>query len=164
MRLILAAAAAIALTACGSEQSGTFEGEDGETGTYSVDEDDGVTRAEIKTSDGTAKMESGAGVTAKLPAGFSIFPGAKVVTTTNISSGDGSGTLVSLTSTEAPEKLVSHYKKQAEAAGIDIQMEMKTEDGTMIAGEGKNGTGFSFTASKTDEGTSATLMVGSDFN
>ena len=84
MRLTLAILTPFALTlaACSSETSGTFEGEDGETGEYTIDSSTGEATATITTEEGTATLRSGASVPVELPAGFTTYPGAEVVSNT----------------------------------------------------------------------------------
>lgn len=161
MRYPILIAAACALAACGSEKSGTFETEDGETGEYSVDADDGGATATITTDDGTASFQSGPGVKAKLPDGFTIFPGAKTLSSTNITNDDGVGTMVTLQAEADPDQFASFYRNQAERAGIEIEMEMTINDGKMLAGKGENGKSFSLMATPDEEGgtTTAQLMV-----
>ena len=160
MRLALSLALGLALAACGSEQSGTFEDGEGGEGSYRVDTDNGVTTSEITTEDGTARMESGAGVKAKLPDGFSIMPGANVVSSSNITTEQGSGSMTMMEIAKPADEVVAFYRKQAEAAGIEIQLEMNSDGTRMIGGEGKDNVAFSLTASETDGKTSAQLMVG----
>jgi hypothetical protein len=153
------------LAACGSETSGTFEGEDGETGEYTIDNSTGETTATIETEDGTATLRSGADVPVDLPGGFTVYPGAKVVSNTVVNQGEGLGTLVTMTTVDGPEKVAEFYKAQAEKAGIAIQMEMSTETGTMTGGESPDGLTFSIIASPQEddagERTIAQLAVGS---
>ena len=155
---------ALALAACGSETSGTFEGEDGETGEYTIDNSTGETTATIKTDDGTATMRSGSNVPVDLPDGFSLYPGASVVSNTVVKQGaGGSGTLVMMTSGDSPEKIAGFYRQQAEKAGIEIQMEMTTNGAQIIGGESGDGLTFSIMASPDGEGgTSAQLTVGKE--
>lgn len=162
MRAALCLVSAIALASCGSDTSGEFETEDGETGTYSIDEGDGETVATIKTDEGTAEMRSGENVPLDLPPGFSLFPGAKVVSNTTISHGDGKGSLVIFESDAEPKAIADYYRKQAETVGVEIGIEMSVNDGMMMAGEGKNGEAFTLNISSEDEGSTAQLMVGKD--
>ncbi len=160
--LVLATPLALILAACGSETSGTFEGEDGEVGEYTIDESTGETTATITTEEGTMTMRSGSDVPVDLPGGFTVYPGAEVVSNTVVNQGQGSGNLVTMTSPDSPQEVAAYYKSQAEAAGITIQMEMATNGMQMIGGESQDGLTFSVMASPADEGTSAQLTVGTD--
>ncbi|WP_324263002.1 hypothetical protein U4960_07950 [Altererythrobacter sp. H2] len=151
----------LALAACGSEQSGTFEDGEGGEGTYRVDEESGVTTSEIKTEEGTARMESGAGVKANLPDGFALMPGANVISASNITTEQGSGSMTMMEIGKPADEVVAFYRKQAEAAGVKIQLEMNSDGTRMIGGEGRDGVTFSLTATEADGKTSAQLMVGS---
>lgn len=159
-RMAIGAVAAMVLAGCGSEPSGTFETADGETGTYEVDPSgDGVT-ASLETADGTATMRSGADVPIDLPQGFTIFPGAEVVTNTVFDQAGSKGALVTMRSDAAPAELVAFYRRQADAAGVEIELNMDTDTMQMIGGKSADGSPFSFTATKEPAGTTGQLMVG----
>jgi hypothetical protein len=156
----LALGVPLALAACGSQSSGTIEGEDGETGEYTIDNSTGEANFTVKTEDGTVTMRSGSDVPVDLPGGFTVYPGADVVSNTMVNQGQGTGNLVTITSPDSPQDVVAYYKSQAEAAGITIQMEMATNGMQMIGGESEDGLTFSVMASPAEEGTSAQLTVG----
>jgi len=160
MTLALITPIALALAACGSETSGTIEGEDGETGEYTIDRATGEASATIETAEGTTTLRSGSDVPVDLPAGFSLYPGANVLSNTVVKQGDGSGNLVTLTSDDSPEKVAAFYKAQAEEAGLEIQMEMVTDGARLMGGESPDGTTFSIMANPEGEGTLAQLTVG----
>ncbi|QUL38244.1 hypothetical protein [Erythrobacter sp. JK5] len=158
---IFAGSVALLLAACGSERSGEFTTEDGESGTYTIDGGSAEASATIETPDGTATMRSGANVPVDLPGGFTLYPGASVVSNTTIDHADGKGTMLMLQTGDAPEKVIGHYRKQAEAADVKIQLQMTTEQGMMIAGEGPGGLTVSVNASRDGDGpTQAQLMLG----
>jgi hypothetical protein len=161
--LFVAGTAALALAACGSETSGEFTTEDGETAEYTVDEDSGETSMTVKGPDGTATLRSGAEVPVSLPDGFSLYPGSKVVTNTVVKQADGQGTMVMFETDAAADKVIAHYREQAKAAGFDIQLEMNANGTQMIGGERKSdGATLSVTASASeDAGTSGQLIIGS---
>ena len=58
-----AAASVLTLTACGSETSGEFTTEDGESAEYTIDSDTGETSMTVATEQGAVSMRSGADVT-----------------------------------------------------------------------------------------------------
>ncbi|MEO1729956.1 MAG: hypothetical protein AAFR64_04390 [Pseudomonadota bacterium] len=149
-----------ALGACGSESSGTFSGEDGETGEYTIDRETGETSATIETAEGTATLRSGADVPVDLPAGFDVYPGATVVTNTVVNQGTGSGALVTMSSADSPADIAAYYKAQAVEAGVEIQMEMVTNGGQILGGESADGLTFSMIASPGEEATTVQLTVG----
>lgn len=160
VRLAMAGMAALLLVGCGSERSGTVEGEDGTVAHYKVDESSGEVNATLETGDGTATMRSGADIPVELPRGFTIYPGAEVTTNTVFEQADANGALLTMESDASPEEMVGFYRKQAEAAGVEIGMNMSTETTQMIGGDAPDGATFSFTATRKNGGTTAQLMVG----
>lgn len=152
-------AGALALSACGSEQSGTIETEDGEA-TYAVDQDNGETTATITTDEGTVRMRSGENVPVDLPNGFTLLTGARVVSNTSIDQGEGKGSLVIFETDASMDDVTAHYRKQAEDAGVKINVQLTTDAGRMLAGQSEDGRSFSLNASEEDGKTVATLMVG----
>ena len=161
MRRLLIIGGALVLASCGGSDTTTIETEDG-TAEYEVDGDGG---AEIRYTDdegNEAVITSGSDVDAELPAGFTIYPGAEVVSNTVITGNDGEGSLVIMTSNASVEDMVTHYRGQAESAGIEIGMEMTAGESRIIGGEGPNGEMFSFNASNSDGQTTGMLTIGRD--
>lgn len=158
----MAGGAALLVAACGSETSGEFTTEDGENAEYTIDKATGETSMTVKGPDGTATLRSGADVPVNLPDGFSLFPGSRVVTNTVVKQPDGQGTMVSFESDAAADAVIAHYRKQAESAGFDIQIEMNTNGTRMIGGERKaDGSSMSITASGNDgAATTGQIIIG----
>jgi len=152
MRQLSILAAAIALAACGSEKSGRFETPDGQKGTFTADTSDGEGSFSIKTQDGEFHAQSGADVKARLPSGFTVYPGAEVVTNTVMKSNQGSNVAVIMSSRDSKDKVVAFYRKQAEAAGVDIKTEIKSGEMTLISGEASSGLIFSLNTTAGDDG------------
>ncbi|MBD2841281.1 hypothetical protein [Erythrobacter rubeus] len=160
-RTITIACAATLLSACGSETSGEFTTADGETGEYSIDNSTGETTATIETADGTATLRSGADVPVDLPDGFSLYPGASVVTNTVVNQGEGTRVvLLSFESNDSPEDIADYYKDQAEAAGIAIEVDATINGGRMLAGKAQDGSVFAVNATAEDGKTSGQLTTG----
>ncbi|OYX66839.1 MAG: hypothetical protein B7Y88_03120 [Sphingomonadales bacterium 32-64-17] len=161
MRAFLVIAATWALAACGSSDSGAIETEDGDIA-YTVDQDGSTAVATVTNADGeTVTMHSGEGAAANLPDGFTLYPGAKVVSSTNVSAGGSNGAMVQLESPATPDEVVAFYRQEAEAAGIEIKMEMKANEAQIVSGESTDGLVFSINASPIEDGgTSATLTIG----
>lgn len=163
LALVMASGAALALAACGSETSGEFTTEDGGNAEYTIDKATGETSMTVKSGDGTATLRSGADVPVSLPDGFSLYPGAKVITNTVVNKPDGQGVMVMFEAEAAADAVIAHFRKQAEAAGFDIQIDAKMGDSLMIGGERKaDGSGISVTVN-TNEGDATTgqLIIGS---
>ena len=152
MRLALSIAATLALSlaACGSEKSGSFETSDGQEGEYAVENDGEGMNATVTTPEGTATMQSGENVKADLPDGFTVYPGAKVVSATNVDSPESKGSLLMMETSDSPDKVAAFYRKQAAAAGIKIEMEMTVNGGTMIGGKGPDERVFSLNTTRSD--------------
>ncbi|QIQ85588.1 hypothetical protein [Erythrobacter sp.] len=161
-RIATALGGALLLAACGGqEESGEFTTEDGETGEYTIDRDTGEARMSVETEEGTATLRSGKDVPVELPDGFSLFPGSRVTSNSVINQGERTGSMVIFEADAAPEDVIAHFREQAEAAGVEIQMDAKMGESLMVAGENE-AEGLAFQASVTgDEGTTTgQLFIG----
>jgi|UPI00083131B3 hypothetical protein len=136
--ILMAGGAALMLAACGSETSGEFETADGKNAEYTVDKETGETSMTITGKDGEATLRAGADVPVSLPAGFTLFPGTKVINNAVVSQPDGQGTMITFESAAPADEVVAHYRDAAKAAGFDIQLEMNTNGTQMVAGERKS--------------------------
>tara|TARA_A100001391_G_scaffold511_1_gene974 strand:+ start:227 stop:760 length:534 start_codon:yes stop_codon:yes gene_type:complete len=160
------AIAALSLAGCGAENRGgdntTDAGEEiAARGSYDIDAATGETRARHTDDDGTiTTMRSGESVPVALPAGFAVYPGARVVNNTRVEQAEGLLVLLDLESAAPLEDMVSYYREQAEAAGVDVATSIQSGPMTMIGGEASDGTSFSFTATREDGITAAQLSIG----
>lgn len=152
MRKLVILCGALALAACGSEKSGTIDTEDG-TAEYTVDtEGDGGTMT-IKTKDGEVNFQSGSNAAdVDLPNGFTLLPGSKIVTNSKMIGDQGTNTSVIMETKSSVDDAVAFYRKQAEAAGVEIATEMKMDKTQIIAGQDKKGLTFSLNAGQDDAG------------
>ncbi len=162
LALVLVSGAALTLAGCGSEPSSEFTTPDGENAEFTIDDDTGETSMTVKGPDGTATLRSGADVPISMPAGFSLFPGSKVVANTVVSQPDGQGTMVTFEAAAAADAVIAHYRDQAKAAGFDIQLEMTTNGTMMVAGERKSdGSSLSVTATAGEgDATTGQIIIG----
>jgi len=159
----LPVAFALALAACGSEPADSGNGSEGAKSTstdYTIDTDTGEERMVIATPDGDVAMRSGSDIPIDLPEGFSMMDGAEVTRNTVIDQADGKGALVTFETNDAPEAVANYYRAQAQAAGIDIEVDMTVNESRVIGGKNGSGTTFSLSATPKDTGTRAQLVVG----
>ena len=159
-RIAIAAVVALSLAACGSEKSGTITGDDGESVEYSIDDSEGETTATLRSKDGEATVNIGKDVKVALPDGFSIYPGAKIEMNTSFAAEGGAGGLINMTSTDSPAEMAEFYRKQAEKAGVKVEMDAKMGDRVMLSGSREGGVSFTFNAGPAGDKTEAQLMVG----
>ncbi|QKG70332.1 hypothetical protein [Erythrobacter mangrovi] len=159
MRRIALLSLSLALAACGSSNEGTLTDEDGDrVGTYEID--GGETKASITDQDGTVTtLRAGEQVPVELPQGFSIAPGFKVLNNTHVERDGGSFVLLTLQGDAPVEEVIAFYRKQAEAAGIEVTVSIPTGESTTIAGEGKDGLAFSAMASRSGDKTAVQLTL-----
>lgn len=154
------------IAACSDEpEPSATEREDVATGSYVVDPETGATRASITNEDGTTTMRAdttsgGEGLTAELPPGFTLYPGAELRSSVEVGRGEGQAVMLTLVSEDPPDTMVAFYRKQAEAAGVPVEIQLATEGLSMIGGRGDNGTQFSFQASREAGETVGELTVG----
>ncbi|WP_336980442.1 hypothetical protein [Altererythrobacter fulvus] len=152
MRKLVILCGALALAACGSEKSGTVETKDG-TAEYTVDtEGDGGTMT-IKTKDGEVNFQSGSNAgDVDLPNGFTVYPAAEVVTNAKMSGDTGSSVNLIMNTSASPDQVVAFYRKQAEAAGVEISSEMSMDKVRIVGGQSKDGLNFSVHVSPGEDG------------
>ena len=156
-------AGTLALAGCGGEDSITVETEDGGEATFTAESDDGDTTVRISGDDGgSINIDAGENVSVDLPDGWSVYPGAKVVSSVTLQQADGSGVLVIMETEEAAEDMLEFYRKQAEAAGLEIKSEMKSVNTLVIASDANAATTFQFSATRDADKTTGQLLVGSD--
>lgn len=158
MKKFLVLSGVLALAACGSDSSGSFETEDGTEGSYSIDHDGGDSTVHVKTEDGEFNVTSGANAEVDLPDGFDLMPGATVITSTNVNHAEGTARSVLMSVPAGTDKVLAYYRPKAEAAGIKIRTEFKTEGSALIAGEAADGKTFSLNASANEDGGSTVQL------
>ncbi len=162
-RICCLISASMMVANCGPGAADGDSGNARETGTFGFDPESGETFASIDTGDGIATMRSGENVPAVLPVGFSVFPDANVINSTQVVRGEGENAvrvvLIVMESTASPAQMAEFYRRQAAAAGIAPELELATESGHMIAGRALGGSSFSFNAIREGGVTDAQLMV-----
>lgn len=163
MRKVLIAATSLA--ACGGPGEGSYETEDGEQVDYDVDASGGESTFTVTDADGTeSSITTGSSVEAELPAGISVYPGASVVSSSNVTVGKGTGSVVMMTSPDSPKEVIAHYKREAEAAGIVIENTMSANGMEIIGGKNADGLAFNVNAFPSEEGSTIQLSAGKDFD
>ncbi len=164
----LVCAAALMLAACGSESnsetevaSGSYtDPETGETADYSVTKSaDGETGSiSIKTKDG--KMQFGGGAQhAKLPTGFTPYPGSTMTGGFTASGDDGKSGMASFEATGNAADVIDHFRNQAEAAGMKITTEITAGDTMMLGAEKEGGRPSGVQITATQDGDKVTGSV-----
>lgn len=147
--LFLTGTAALLLAACGgSETSGEFTTDDGKNAEYTIDKESGETSMTIKGKDGEETLRAGSNVPVSLPAGFTLFPGTRVVNNMVVNKPGEQGTMIIFEADAPADKVVAHYRDAAKAAGFAIELEMNTNGTLMVGGErASDGSKLSVTAS-----------------
>lgn len=141
MRWMGAIVPALMLAACGGDDgrevaSGTVTDADGKSTDYSVtqsgDGDEG--QVTIKTDEGSVQFGSGAG-NAKLPDGFTLYPGAKLTGGMNSAAEGKSATIANFEVKAKGADVIAHYRKQAEAQGMKIKGEMSSPGNIILTAQ-----------------------------
>lgn len=153
--------AALALSACGSEKEGTLATEDGDV-SYTIDDADGGKNISLSGPEGEATVETGEDIKPDLPAGVMLYPGASVESVSNVGLENGaSGALVSMKSTDSPDKVAAWYKAEAVKAGFTPDAQLQTGKLHVFSAKAPDGRQFSVTATERDGGSSIQLIAGS---
>lgn len=148
-RLLLLAVPALVLSACSDGNSDA-----------AGDNAAGAPVAPTAGTDATDAPDSGATSDVKLPAGFTIYPGAEVQDGTSFTDENGEGGLINMTASASPKEMIEFYRKQAKVAGAKVTLDSTAGDRMMLAGEKDGGVKFTFNAGVVNGKTEAQLMIG----
>ena len=148
MRHLMAAAAMLALAACGGSGGGETEA-------------DAVPEMTIDTPEGTVRVGGGASAEANLPEGIPAYPGADREASVAIQGqgADGAGTMLGLRTQDPPAEVLAFYERAARQARFEITSQMTMGDTAMLTAE-RDGTSLHVTASRTGDGTHIQLIAG----
>lgn len=142
-------AACLLLAGCGSGSSDVTVNEDG----------DGTGTIEIKSENADVNITAGDNAKVTLPEGFTLYPGAKVISNVNMTTNGEAHATLTMSSSASPDEIVAFYRRQAEAAGVEIRSEIKADSALLVSGTSPAGLTFSINAGPGDDGTSAHLTV-----
>jgi len=160
-RAVCLTGAALCLAACGTDSDPAEPVAEERRGSdYTIDPRTGERRMTVDTPDGQVALRSGPKVAIDLPSGFSLMKGARVTGNTIVDQADGKGAIVMFETDADPENVVSFYRDQAEAAGIDIEIENEMNGNRMLGGRAASGLTFSLSVTPIATGTRAQLVVG----
>lgn len=151
----------LTLAACGNESAETAAPEPAASARSAAFETlEGETRGSIASADGSvASMTSGPKAPAKLPDGFTVAPGLTVLNSTSVTRGKGSYVMLTMEGPVPVSDIVAFYRKQAEAAGITLTVDVVAPKATTIGGEGAGGRTFSLIATRSGENTGVQLTL-----
>lgn len=123
----------------------------------------GETTARIPAGDGdAARLRSGTSVPVALPAGFTVYPGARVVRNTVVERGGVSRTLVEFETSDPVAKVLLFHRAQAQAAGAVLTLDLDGADAASIGGRTVSGGSFALTARRDAGRTAVQLSVDSE--
>lgn len=97
---------------------------------------------------------------ADFPPGFSLYPKSKFVSGTSTQGEDGLEIRIEIESGASTKELISYYRKQAEAAGVKIEMETDNGDSAMVGGWTASKDFVSFVARDDGEMRTGVLLYG----
>ena len=119
MRTIaIAAAGALALTACDPMDFSEEPAEAVET----VENEDGSRTIRLSDDDeGTVEVISGAGLVIDLPEGITVYPGARVVNSSERKSAAGSSARVMMITVDSIDQIIAFYREQLTAIGVELE-------------------------------------------
>ena len=140
-RLILAALSALALAACGGQETKTVTVPDGKGGSATVkttekgdSQEVTITGKDGKTTATISAGGDGAAAPANLPAFAPVYPGAKIESSIVGSGPEGSGGVLVLSTPDAPDKVAAFYDARISGAGLGDVTRFTTNEMRMIGG------------------------------
>ena len=161
MKKYCAAVVILALTACSESEATSVISADGTT-EYEVLGTGDDNRVRMSDAEGNeAVVTVGSDVTGELdlPNGYALYPGAEVESSTTFNGSQGSGVMVTFATDASSQELVEYYRKQATSAGVEIDIDARTGEDRMIAGEGPGGLSFSLQTSPGGSGSTGILVI-----
>ncbi len=154
------AALLLPLAGCSDETTRTYTDGEGNEVEITQSGEGGNASYEFESKDGDKfSVDSGAGVEAKLPKGFSVYPGAEVVSATNLDQNGRKASIVTMKSDADPADVIAYYRKQAERAGQKIESETSSAQMRMLMGRSQDNGGFNLVVAPGDEGITINLTV-----
>ena len=141
--LSLAFIASLACIACSGESGKPHSGRSasGEPRT------EGEVRERIKPRLGrSTTLRTGPNVPISLPRGFTLYPGARIVTNTVVEHGKSQRTLLVFETADPIEKVAAFYRNQARQAGIRTALDIGGREAASLGGPMPSGGKFSFAA------------------
>jgi hypothetical protein len=150
-RLILPALTiALALGAC---QRNPFGGQSGggDSQTMTIDTEKGATTIRNGVESGEA-----------LPAGFALYPGAKLITSTALTAEgkENRSGMVGFETSDSTDKVVAFYKDAAQRAGYQVENEIVMPDMAMIGGKKAGAEPFQLIVNNAQGKSTATFISG----
>lgn len=125
------------------------------------DPESGTTRARIAPSGEPAvTLQSGARVPVRLPPGFTLYPGARVITNTVIERDGHTRVLLTFATPDRLEAVMLFYRGQAVAAGVDLTLDLNGDSRASLGGHTPQGLAFVLAARRDGAGTRGELSVG----
>jgi hypothetical protein len=142
--LLMAVAAAALLAGCDGQGAGAAAADP--PSEHTIDPATGERSMTIQRADGPATLRAGPAVPVSLPPGFTLPPGSRVTSNAVAARPGGQSLLLSFeTDAPAPEVL-AHLRREAEAAGFDLAIDLDTPEARTIAGtRASDGGTFSLT-------------------
>lgn len=118
----------------------------------------GEVRARIvPPGESAVTLRSGPRVPIRLPPGFTLYPGATVLTNTRVERGGVERTLVRFQTSATLDILVEFYQAQASRAGASLSLGLAGRDHASIGGKLRSGTVFALSARRMGGKTRAEL-------
>jgi len=108
----------------------------------------------------SATMRSGPNVPVHLPQGFTVYPGAKVISNTVVDRGGKRQALLVFETVDPVERVIAFYRARAAAAGATITLDLGSEERASLGGSLANGGDFAIAARQRSGGTRVEFAVG----
>lgn len=125
---------------------------------FALDPASGETRARIAAAGGaTGRMRSGERVPVALPRGFTLYPGARVVSNTLVEGGGERRVLLIFETGDPLAKVVGFYRGQAEAARARLTLDLVSDTAASLGSSMPGGFEFALTAHRSAAITRAEL-------
>jgi hypothetical protein len=131
--------------------------EDGKESTISITGEGDKTALNIQSADGTAKFSAG-GADAQLPAWVPVYPGSAAKGTFSSEANGSKQQVFSITTSDAPDKVIGYYQNQLKSTGFDVKQVVTTPTGGMVIGQNGNRT-LSVTVATSGNETTASLVA-----
>lgn len=151
----------LALAACSDSEATSIISADGAT-EYEISGTGDSNRLRMSNADGNEAVFANGSDAADelgLPDGYALYPGAEVESSTTFNGPQGSGVMVTFATDASPQELVDFYRKQATAAGVEIDTDARTGVDRVIAGAGPGGLSFSLQTSADRSGSTGILVI-----